>query len=262
MVTPAAVGPRSRSGLVGLALAAGAGTRLAPLTWERPKVLCPVGGVALLDLALDRLRPTGAALVVNAHHHAEQLEAHLGPVLDREVRLSVEQPEALGTAGAIGRLRPWIDGRPVLVTNADAWSTADLRLLLDGWDGERVRVLVHGPAAFGPRVELVATLLPAAVAASLPATPSGLYELVLRDAARAGALEVFGDDTPFLDCGTPERYLAANLRATNGFSSIGADAVVRGIVRESVVWDGATVDEHEVLVHAIRTSAGRTVLVR
>lgn len=263
MGTEPTVGPpRTSADLVGLALAAGAGRRLAPLTWERPKVLCPVGGVALLDLALARLRPTGADLVVNAHHHVAQLEAHLGALGDRSVHLSVEAPEALGTAGAIGHLRSWIDGRDVLVTNADAWSHADLAAFVADWDGQRVRVLLAGAREFGPRVGLVATLLPAGVAAALEPAPSGLYEAVLREEWAEGRLEVRTDDGPFVDCGTPGRYLAANLLATGGRSSIGADAVVRGSVHESVVWDGATVHEGEHLVRAIRTSAGRTVLVR
>ena len=86
----------------GVVLAAGAGTRLRPLTDLRPKALCPVGGRPLLDLALDRLEPhTGTGprhLAVNAHHHAEQVVDHVG----RRAHLSLEQPEPLGTAGALG----------------------------------------------------------------------------------------------------------------------------------------------------------------
>jgi NDP-sugar pyrophosphorylase family protein len=256
----AAVGP-----LAGLVLAAGSGERLAPLTWERPKALCPVGGQALLDLARDRLAPVCDAVAVNAHHFVEQIEDHLGIEPDAiagGVHLSVEAPAALGTAGAIGRLRRWLDGRAVVVTNADAWCSAELADALADWDGRRVRVLVAGPPTFGPRSLLVATVLPAGVAASMPSTPAGLYEVCLRDVAASGDLEVVGTPAPFIDCGTPARYLAANLAVTGGANSVGADAVVAGRVTESVVWDGATVVKAEVLHRAIRTSGGRTVLVR
>ena len=105
----------------GVALAAGAGTRLRPLTTLRPKALCPVGGVALLDRTLDLLAPVTADVAVNAHHHADQIVGH---VADR-AHVSVEQPTALGTAGALGNLRPWLDGRDVLVINADAYLTGE-----------------------------------------------------------------------------------------------------------------------------------------
>ena len=54
---------------------------------------------------------------MNLHHHRAALEAHL----DGRVHRSVEADEPLGTAGALGHLRAWIDGRAVLVVNADAW---------------------------------------------------------------------------------------------------------------------------------------------
>src|SRR3954471_155012 len=103
--------------LAGIVLAAGAGTRLRPLTELRPKALCPVNNVPLVDLALARVAAATADMAVNAHHGRATLQTHIG---DR-AHLSIEEPEALGTAGALGQLRDWIDRRPVLVTNADAW---------------------------------------------------------------------------------------------------------------------------------------------
>ncbi len=90
----------------------------------RPKALCPVGADALVDHAIARLSGVTGDVAVNVHHgRAARWLAHLA---GRAVHVSVEEPVALGTAGALGRLRPWIDGRPVLVTNADAWLPADL----------------------------------------------------------------------------------------------------------------------------------------
>ena len=52
------------------------------------------------------------------------------------------------------------------------------------------------------------------------------------------------------------------MAASGGRSVVGAGAVVAGEVRGSVVWPGAVVAAGELLVDAIRTTAGRTVLVR
>ena len=122
-----------RADLAAVVLAAGEGRRLRPLTTLRPKALCPVGNVPLLDGALDRVGRHSDHLAVNAHHLAQQVRDHLSD--RRDVRLSVEDPVALGTAGAIGNLRAWLGGRHVLVHNADAWMTDPLDTLLDGWSG-------------------------------------------------------------------------------------------------------------------------------
>ncbi|OWY62614.1 hypothetical protein B7486_57495, partial [cyanobacterium TDX16] len=56
--------------LAGLVLAAGAGQRLRPLTRLRPKPLCPVAHVPLVDLGLDRVAPHVGEVAVNVHHGA------------------------------------------------------------------------------------------------------------------------------------------------------------------------------------------------
>src|SRR2546430_15456619 len=124
--------------LAGVVLAAGAGTRLRPLTDLVPKALCPVNNVPLIDLALERAWSLAEEVAVNVHHFREQLEWHLA---GQDVHLSVEEPEALGTAGALGKLRDWIDGRSVVVTNVDAWTTADVAAWAEGWDCQCVRLM-------------------------------------------------------------------------------------------------------------------------
>src|SRR5581483_10806569 len=61
----------------GIVLAAGAGTRLRPLTELLPKALCPVGNRPLLDFALDRLRTVTDEVAVNVHAHRAQMETFL-----------------------------------------------------------------------------------------------------------------------------------------------------------------------------------------
>jgi NDP-sugar pyrophosphorylase family protein len=223
--------------------------------------LCPVGGVPLVDLAVERVRAVTDDVAVNVHAGRALLEPHLDAL---GVHASFEEPEALGTAGAVARLRPWLDGRPALVVNGDAWHTADLRPLVEDWDGERVRLLVAGSAdvAFGPRMRVVGSLLPPADVAALPDGVSGLSVVSWGPALDAGRLDVARVDVPFVDCGSPRTYLEANLLASRGRPVVGDGAVVEGQLVRSVVWDGASVGPGERLVDAIRADDGVTVLVR
>lgn len=243
------MGSPATTEVAALVLAAGLGTRLRPLTDLRPKALCPVANVPLVDLALERLGPVTDSVAVNVHHHRDQLERHLAG----RVHLSIEEAEPLGTAGAVGHLREWIAGRGLLVVNADAWSSADLAPLVDGWDGERIRILVaDAPGDLGPVTFRGASLLPWRVARDLAPVPSGLFEVAWRNEIAAGLVDWCRTDAPFVDCGTPARYLQANLAATGGASVVGPGAVVEGTIERCVVWSGARVRAGEHLVDAIR----------
>lgn len=253
--------------LVGVVLAAGAGTRLAPLTRLRPKALCPVGDRPLVDHALARVAPHVVDVAVNVHHGRLLMEAHLtragAPV---RPHLSVEPDRARGTAGALGLLRPWVAGRGVLLTNADAYLPADLTAFVAGWDGERVRLLgVEDPdrGDFGSLRYCGAALLPWRLVVELGEEPSGLYEVMWRAEAEAGRLDLVTHDGPFVDCGTAADYLAANLDASGGVSVVGEGARLGEgceVVR-SVVWGDAEVAPGERLVDAVRAGT-LTVLVR
>lgn len=237
-------------------LAAGLGTRLRPLTRDRPKPLCPVAGRPLLSWALERTATGAGDLAVNLFDRPERFAGYVPD----GVHVSVER-ELLGTAGALARLRPWLDGRGALVVNADTWCPGDLAGFVGGWDGERVRVLVAGEDELRATSLVAAALLPWVEVAGLVDEPSGLWARSWAPALAAGRLEAVRHDGPVHDCGTPARYLAANLAATGGSSAVGEGAVVAGEVVRSVVWDGAVVRRGERLVDAIRYGRG-TVLVR
>lgn len=245
-------------GMVGVVLAAGLGTRLRPLTLLRPKALCPVGNVPLVDLALERVRPAVEALAVNLHHGRAALDAHLG----EDVHRSVEERRPLGTAGALGHLRDWIGGRAAIVVNADAWCPGSLASFAAGWDGERIRLLLAGDDALGPASGLAAALMPWSEVVALAPEPAGLYEASWRAAQSDGRLEVVRHDGPFVDCGTPQQYLAANLAASGGASVVDPTARVEGTIDRCVVWGDAVVDRDERLSDAIRAQDRLTVLVR
>ncbi|MDP9182701.1 MAG: sugar phosphate nucleotidyltransferase [Actinomycetota bacterium] len=192
--------------LAGLVLAAGRGERLRPLTDVTPKPLLEVGGRTLLDLALERF--AGAVPVdplhvaVNAHWLSDQVVAHVG---DR-VHVSVEQPEALGTAGAVGQLREWLAGRDVLILNGDAYydPEPDLRSFVDEFDGERARLLVvRDPdrADFDGDWRFAGiSLLPWSTAKTLEPVPTGLYEVVWSQVP----VDLVPTDVTLVDCGTPD----------------------------------------------------------
>jgi N-acetyl-alpha-D-muramate 1-phosphate uridylyltransferase len=239
-------------GVAGVVLAAGAGTRLRPLTQLRPKALCPVATVPLVDLALTRAEAVVGvgtdAVAVNAHAFAALVAEHVG----NRAHVSVEAGEALGTGGALGLLRDWIDGRAALVTNADAYLAGGLGSFAEGWDGAGDFPMVR------PGLWYVgASLLPWTSVRSLPSTPAGLYEVLWRGQAAGGRLDLVTMDdvragSVAIDCGTPADYLAANLHASGGASVVDPAAVVEGTVERCVVWDGAYVGPDEHLVEVIR----------
>jgi N-acetyl-alpha-D-muramate 1-phosphate uridylyltransferase len=255
---PQAPGPYPTD-VCAVVLAAGEGARLRPLTRLRPKVLCPVGDDALVDLAIARAQtavgPDGA-VAVNVCHGREMVEAHL----EGRVHISVEEGEALGTAGALGLLRPWIDGRGVLVLNGDTWAPGDLAGVVEGWDRRRIRVLVSGEDHLGPESRIAGSIMPWREVAGLEPEPAGMWEVSWRD--RLDEIEVVRWDGPWVDCGTPAQYLWANLAASGGVSVVGEGAQVEGRLDHCVVWPGARVRPGESLAYAIRADDYMTVLVR
>lgn len=226
--------------VAGLILAAGAGSRLHPLTIERPKPLCPVGGRTNLDRTLDAVAAITSDLTVNAHTHADQVVAHVGS----RARMSVER-ELLGTGGAIGRLRPWIDGRPLIVCNADLLHDLDLRVALDGWDTERIRFLTVGPdgTRLHARLRLVATVLPGWASASLPDEPCDVFTELWRPAERTGRTEFVESAGAWFDCGTLSAYLDAHQWLTGERVNVwpGAEHRTRPWLRDAVVTPTRTV---------------------
>jgi MurNAc alpha-1-phosphate uridylyltransferase len=230
---------------------------MRPLSLLRPKVLCPVGDEALIDHAIGRLSSVVDDVAVNVHESQPALVEHI----DRRVHLSLERGEALGTAGGVANLRGWLDGRAVVVVNGDTWCPGGLDHLVEGWDGESIRILVAGDEPFGPRAAVAASLMPWNVVQDLPVTPSGLWEVSWRQALADERVETVHHHGPFVDCADAADYLRANLAAAGG-SVVGEGAVVEGTLEESVVWPGARVRAGEHLRRAIRTDAGTTVLVR
>ncbi len=129
-------------------MAAGKGTRMMPLTADKPKPLIEVDGVTLLDHVLGHLRDANIGhIVVNVHYLADQIEQHLAKYAsDLEVVLSNERQLLRDTGGGLIKALPTIQSDPFLCANADNWWTdkgenAFVRLL-DVWDDATMDALM------------------------------------------------------------------------------------------------------------------------
>ncbi len=132
-----------------MVMAAGKGTRMMPLTIDRPKPLIEVAGVSLLGHVLGHLRNAGVGqIIVNAHYRAKQVEDHLAAhACDFDVRLSDERDLLRDTGGGLVKALPLIDADPFFCINADNWWTdapdSDaLHRLAAAWDAARMDVLM------------------------------------------------------------------------------------------------------------------------
>ncbi|WP_259917966.1 nucleotidyltransferase family protein [Jannaschia sp. M317] len=118
-----------------MVFAAGLGTRMRPLTNDRPKAMVEVAGRALIDHALDQVTGLGR-IVVNTHYHAEQLRDHLA---GRDVTL-VHEPVLLETGGGLRNALPHLGAGPVLTMNSDSvWTGPRVAHTLPAaWDPDRM----------------------------------------------------------------------------------------------------------------------------
>ncbi len=126
-----------------MVLAAGLGTRMRPLTDCMPKPLVRLGGRALLDHVLDRLAGAGIRrAVVNVHHFADQIEAHLVARAEPAIAISDERGAILETGGGVLKALPVLGTGPFLVHNSNSvWTEgarANLRLLMEAWAPRRM----------------------------------------------------------------------------------------------------------------------------
>ncbi|MCY1126632.1 nucleotidyltransferase family protein [Frigidibacter sp. RF13] len=121
--------------------AAGLGTRMRPLTDDRPKPLIRVAGRTLLDHALGQVQG-GERIVVNLHYRGEQIRQHLKG--RQNITFSAETETLLETGGGLKAALPLLGTDPVYVMNSDAvWTGANpLDQLAAAWDGARMEALL------------------------------------------------------------------------------------------------------------------------
>lgn len=274
--------------MIAVVLVGGEGTRLRPLTLDRPKPVLPIGGVPFAALMIDRLAAAGVTRVIlSCGYLPDVLRDELGaasPAVDVEV---VVEDTPLGTGGAIrfaaeGR----VDG-PFLALNGDVLGDADLAALVrahaDG--GARATIAltpVDDPTRFGVVLHDAAGRVSAFV--EKPATTEGLgpapywvnagsyvldpsvLELIPTDRMVSIERDVFpqltGGDLQahrapgyWRDIGTLETFLAANADALGGVVGtriVGAPDLVR-------VAPDATVEPTARLVPPVLLGPGASV---
>ncbi len=130
-----------------MVLAAGLGTRMRPLTNDRPKPLVPVAGKALIDYNLDRIEQAGIGqAVVNVHYFADMLEQHLAGRSTPRVVISDERERILNSGGGVQKALPLLGSGPFFSLNADTiWMdgpVSNLKRMADAFDPDRMDVLL------------------------------------------------------------------------------------------------------------------------
>lgn len=127
-------------------LAAGLGTRLRPITDTMPKPLVPVAGKPMIDYGLDALADAGVTrAVVNVHHFADRMEAHLAAYPHLDIIISDERAALMNSGGGLKKGLALLDPGIVYVMNADLFwigeksgSLTNLQRLAGFFDPERM----------------------------------------------------------------------------------------------------------------------------
>ena len=272
----------------GMVLAAGLGTRFRPVTDSLPKPLVPLCNLPLAGWAVESLLDAGASeIVVNLHHHPEQLRAWLDARYSARCAIRyLHEPVILGTGGGLRNARAHFEREELfLLVNGDSVQFPPWGPLIDSVrrSGAIAAMLLrHPPAddhftrvwldagrvsAIGPEgtgeplmFSGVHALTPA-VFDLLPDRPfSGMTEDFYRPVLARGDRVVAGvvDDGLWFDVGSPRRYLQASRELTA--------AMARGEVRvhagSALSGDGSVVAEESRIDGILsRSVAGERVVV-
>jgi mannose-1-phosphate guanylyltransferase len=120
-------------------LAAGLGTRLRPMTNDRPKALVEVGGRTLLEMTLERLREFGVReVIINVHHFAGMVVDYLKAHDNFAMRIEISREDELLDTGGGLKKAAWFflkdcsgKDEPFILHNVDVISTIDLNRMVE-----------------------------------------------------------------------------------------------------------------------------------
>jgi MurNAc alpha-1-phosphate uridylyltransferase len=133
-----------------MVLAAGLGTRLRPITDTKPKPLVPIAGKPMIDYGLDALAEAGIKrAVINVHHFADQMTAHLATRETPAIILSDETDRLMNSGGGLARGLKRLGREAVMVMNADLFwigetkgGKTNLQRLADAFDPDRMDMVM------------------------------------------------------------------------------------------------------------------------
>jgi mannose-1-phosphate guanylyltransferase len=274
-----------------LVLVGGFGTRLRPLTYSTPKQMLPIAGRPMIEWVIGRLAGRGVDEVILSLGYKP--DAFLAAYPDGRIaglpfRVAVE-PEPRGTAGAIRFTADELGGldETFLVLNGDVLTDLDVGALVDfhrSKGGEATIALqpVDDPSRFGVvptdgtgRVEAFVEKPPPGTAPTnninagtyvlepsvLDRIPAGREVSIERETFPAlvddRALYAMAADCYWLDTGTPEQFLEANLDVVTGRRAATSGSAVAGsvepgaVVADSVVGAGSTVASGAVVERSV-----------
>lgn len=263
-----------------LVLVGGFGTRLRPLTLTTPKQMLPIAGRPMIEWVVGRLGEFGVDEVVLSLGYRPDafVDAYPDQVCAGIALRYVTEPEPLGTAGAVrfAAVEAGVD-ETFLVLNGDVLTNLDIGALIEfhrrsGAEGTIALHRVEDPSAFGvvptdddgrviafvekpPRDQAPTDLINAGTYVLEPsvidAIPEGRQVSIERETfpmlVERGSLYAMAAETYWLDTGTPELYIKANLDVITGRRQGASAQAVQGDVAgsarvvESVVGAGSTI---------------------
>ncbi len=275
-------------------LVGGEGTRLRPLTYTSPKALVPIGNVPFLERQLTWLAGHGVdEVVLSMGYLPEPFREHFpdGRFGDVRLRYAVETVP-LGTAGGIRFAAEGIDERFV-VCNGDVLTTLDLTRMVEFHEARDAEASIYlcevdDPSAFGvvptrddgevvgfiekpPRDQAPTNRINAGVYVLEPSVLDRIpprinvsieRETFPRMVESRKALYAFHWPGYWLDIGTPEKYLQANLdvvagRLPGAEDCIDGSATVAGSLVDSVVGAHVVIDEGAIVENSVVMDGAR-----
>lgn len=283
------------SDLKAFILAGGFGTRLRPLTLTRPKHLLPIANRPHIEHVFDLLlRHSIDEVVLMTSYLAEAFADTLAGVEQMGMKLEVtHEAEPLGTAGALKNAEHLVGDDAFLAFNGDVLTNVDLSAVIDRHRARQaeasiVLTPVDDPSAYGvvptkedgsvlgfiekpPRDQAPSNLINAGIYVLEPSILeripvdrvwSAERELFPQLVAEGARLFASGTDAYWMDIGTPEKYVQANMDAlsgtfpTNAVDAIGPDGVLAAEPCE--IGEGARVSS-ACLGAGARVASGATV---